>query len=165
MEQKGRTKDHTTDGKEPTTPEGTAPQPIDPVTGQHLAYWVLSEEERQGGFVRPIRKKYIHGGVRPKYPRRDLTEEEKARWKDAGYISFEAYPPESPESDGGLKPGRFWTQQRLSTGCGTGTTMGKALAETWAKKIDFYGATFCFHCNNHFLVEEFQWEDGSTLGT
>lgn len=33
---------------------------IDPVTGQQKGYVVLSEEERQKGFVRPVRNKYIH---------------------------------------------------------------------------------------------------------
>ncbi len=44
-----------------------APQPIDPATGQHKAYWVLSEAERAKGFVRPVRDTYVHdapcGGV------------------------------------------------------------------------------------------------------
>ena len=39
---------------------GGAPQPIDPRTGQHLDYWVLSEEERSRGFVRPVRLSYVH---------------------------------------------------------------------------------------------------------
>lgn len=33
---------------------------IDPVTGQQKGYVVLSEEERQKGFVRPVRTKYTH---------------------------------------------------------------------------------------------------------
>jgi len=33
---------------------------IDPNTGQQKGYVVLSEEERQKGFVRPVRNKYIH---------------------------------------------------------------------------------------------------------
>ena len=28
--------------------------------GQHSDYWVLSEEERKKGFMRPVRNKYIH---------------------------------------------------------------------------------------------------------
>jgi hypothetical protein len=52
----------TTDG-EPPAPgmeRSGAPQPIDPATGQHKAYWILSEEERAKGFVRPVRAKYLH---------------------------------------------------------------------------------------------------------
>jgi hypothetical protein len=37
-----------------------APAPIDPTTGQHKDYWVLSEDERSKGFVRPVRTSYIH---------------------------------------------------------------------------------------------------------
>ena len=27
----------------------------------HRSYWVLSEEERAKGFVRPVRRSYLHG--------------------------------------------------------------------------------------------------------
>lgn len=39
--------------------DAPAPAPTRP-DGQHEAYWVLSEEERAKGFVRPLRRKYIH---------------------------------------------------------------------------------------------------------
>lgn len=45
--------------------------------------------------------------------------------------------------------------------CGTVTSMSKALAETYAAKPDFYGATFCCGCGSHFRVGEhgeFTWE-------
>jgi hypothetical protein len=48
--------------------------------------------------------------------------------------------------------------------CGSVTTMGRALAETYAAKPDFYGSTFCCACNAHFPVGadgEFTW-DGTT---
>lgn len=53
--------EHTVKGKEPTLP-GTAPapEPINPETGQHGDHWVLSEKERAGGFVRPVRRSYTH---------------------------------------------------------------------------------------------------------
>src|SRR5262245_18589132 len=34
-------------------------------------------------------------------------------------------------------------------GCGTITTMGRALSETYARDPSFYGATFCCGCNKH----------------
>ena len=34
--------------------------PIDEKSGQHLAYWVLSDEERAKGFIRPVRECYVH---------------------------------------------------------------------------------------------------------
>lgn len=58
----------TTDGQPPRPgfEKSGAPAPINPKTGQHEAYWVLSAEERAKGFVRPVRTKYTHlkcGGV------------------------------------------------------------------------------------------------------
>jgi hypothetical protein len=54
----------TTDGKPPDPGcegyDSAAPKPINPITGQHGAYWVLSEAERAKGFVRPVRTSYVH---------------------------------------------------------------------------------------------------------
>lgn len=75
-------------------------QEIDPATGMQKSYLVLSEEERAKGFVRPVRRTYVH-----------------------------------------LK-------------CATVTTMGPAIAETYARDPKFYGATYCLHCRNHFPVGE-----------
>lgn len=50
----------TLSGKEPVTEDVAAPAPIDPETGQHEDHWVLSEEERVKGFVRPVRRTYKH---------------------------------------------------------------------------------------------------------
>jgi hypothetical protein len=35
-------------------------QEIDPLTGQQRDYVVLSQEERAKGFVRPVRRSYVH---------------------------------------------------------------------------------------------------------
>lgn len=75
--------------------------------GQQKGYVVLSEEERQRGFVRPVRRSYRH-----------------------------------------LK-------------CGVVTTMGLALAETYARDPNFYSGTFCCGCGSHFPVGkdgEFVWD-------
>ncbi len=52
----------TTDGlpPDPGLEHAGAPKPIDPKTGQHGAYYILSEAERAKGFVRPVRDKYVH---------------------------------------------------------------------------------------------------------
>jgi hypothetical protein len=74
---------------------------------QAEVYLVLSDEERAKGFVRPVRRSYIH-----------LT-------------------------------------------CLALTTMGQALAETYARDPHFYGATYCCHCQAHFPVGEhgeFVWD-------
>ena len=78
--------------------------------GQQKGYVVLSEAERAKGFIRPVRRSYIH---------------EK---------------------------------------CGTVTTMGQALAETYARDPYFYSGTFCCGCGAHFPVGdaefggEFLWD-------
>ncbi len=52
----------TTDGRPPRPgyEDAGAPAPVDPATGQHEAYWVLSEDERAKGFIRPVRQSYRH---------------------------------------------------------------------------------------------------------
>ena len=42
--------------------------------------------------------------------------------------------------------------------CGTVTTMNHAIAETYARKPDFYGGTFCGNCREHYPLNEFVWE-------
>lgn len=78
---------------------------------QNDAYLVLSEAERAKGFVRKVRRAYVHA-------------------KDRG-------------------------------GCGTVTTMGTSLAETYARDPSFYGATYCVGCMMHRPVGadgEFVWD-------
>jgi hypothetical protein len=82
--------------------------------GQQKAYVVLSDAERARGFVRPVRRTYVH--------------------------------------------------QK----CGVATTMGQALAETYARDPEFYSGTFCCGCGSHFPVGEngeFVWDDGTKVGT
>lgn len=50
------TKTTLTDGS-PVTPDH---REIDPSTGQQKGYVVLSAEERAKGFVRPVRRSYVH---------------------------------------------------------------------------------------------------------
>lgn len=131
--------------------------------GQQGSYLVLSEEERAKGFIRPVRRAYKHVGTRgPKHPLRDLNAEEIARGyakPNIGYVKFEAFDGEC-----GSVTGRFWTQAQLDKvgkGCGAVTTMGQALAETYARDPRFYGGTFCSRCAVHLPVGhdgEFVWD-------
>lgn len=44
--------------------------------------------------------------------------------------------------------------------CGSGTTMGQAIAETYARDPHFYGGTYCASCGTHYPVGaagEFVW--------
>ena len=81
---------------------------------QAEAYLVLSAEERAKGFVRPVRRSYLH-----------LV-------------------------------------------CGAVTTMSQGIAETYAANPQFYGATYCCHCQQHCRVGadgEFIWiENDGTEG-
>jgi hypothetical protein len=112
--------EHETDeeGRQICTTSGEAPSTVrsqqrqDGNTGQHASYIVLCEEERQKGFVRPYRDKYLHAK------------------------------------------------------CGTVTTMGRSLSETYARDPAFYGSTFCVNCNAHYPVSEFVWTaDGAQVGS
>lgn len=80
--------------------------------GQQEKYLVLSEDEREKGFVRPLRKSYTH-----------------------------------------LR-------------CGTVTTMGLDIAETYARNPNFYTGTFCAggSCRAHYPLDQFTWveQDGTT---
>lgn len=147
-----------TDGS--PVPEDGSHNEIDPRTGQHKGYVVLSEEERKKGWVRPLRRSYQHVGERPTYPTRELTDAEHARYDQYGYVLYEEYPAgEGPV-------GRFWKADQLKVGCGTITDMGLALCETYARDPSFYGATFCCGCGVHRPVAEFTWvEDGERVGS
>jgi hypothetical protein len=49
----------------------------------------------------------------------------------------------------------------VHTVCGAATTMGLAIAETYARDPHFYGGTFCARCRDHFPVGaagEFVWQ-------
>ena len=143
----------TIDPQDPRLTRGVDDKPVE----QAQAYLVLSSEECAKGFVRPLRDSYVHVGKKSKYPLRDLTEEEKVRYAQWGYVKFEAYP----ESES-FVTGRFWTQKDLDNlGCGVLTKMGSALAETYARNPAFYGATYCVGCRMHRPVEEFVWDGTS----
>lgn len=143
-----------TDGS-PVTPDH---REIDPRTGQQKAYVVLSEDERAKGFVRPVRRSYRHVGPPAPSGLRDLTADEHERYDQFGYAKFEEYGPDrSPIT------GKFWTQADLDRlgKCGVVTTMGQALAETYARDPSFYSSTFCCRCGTHFPVGEsgeFVWD-------
>jgi hypothetical protein len=115
--------------------------------------------------VRPVRDSYRHVGPRgPAFPLRDLTPNEQERYRDVGYVKFEAYPQEQNP-----KTGRFWTQAQLDAvgkGCGQVTRMPQHCAETYAVDPKFYGSTFCCGCHEYKPVAEFVWiDDGTAVGS
>lgn len=55
------TKKRTLSGRPPLNPyDVRAPAPVNPATGMHDDYWVLTDDERAKGYVRPVRREYIH---------------------------------------------------------------------------------------------------------
>jgi hypothetical protein len=125
--------------------------------GQYRDYAVLPQSERDKGFVRPVRKSYVHvGKLASQYPLRDLTEDEKTRFEKFKYVKFEKYP----ESESSIT-GRYWTQEELDKigkGCGVLTVMSTSIAETYARDPKYYGSTFCCGCKKHVSVDEFIWD-------
>lgn len=95
---------------DPSDPQLTHGRDNTPVS-QADAYLVLSEEERAKGFIRPVRRTYVH---------------EK---------------------------------------CGRATTMSLAIAETYARNPSFYGSTYCVGCSMHLPLSEFNWDDGTVVGS
>lgn len=90
----------TTDATDPRLGYGVDDKP----GPQNDVYLVLSAADRAQGFMRPLRRTYVH------------------------------------------------------TACGTATTVGLSIAETFARNPKFYGSTYCVGCRMHLPVSEFMWD-------
>ena len=78
----------------------------------------------------------------------------EADGKQRGYVVLSA----EERAKGFVRPVRlsYWHAK-----CGMTTTMGEALAETYARDPSFYSGTYCATCRGHFPVGadgEFIWE-------
>jgi hypothetical protein len=129
-------------------------------TGQHEGYIVLCPDERAKGFVRPYRDKYKHVGP--------AILEHRAGCPSLVCVCRHAVHENN--RCGSCECGVFAPSGlcscRRSRACGTVTTMGRALSETYARDPKFYGATFCCGCNRHLPVAEFVWTaDGQEVGS
>lgn len=138
--------------------------------GQNKKYLILSEDERAKGFVRPVRQTYVHKG-RLFDKGIEILEEPYVADNGKTYVAIVTV---LVNEDGTRKGGTYITQDELHQynnndgfvgGCGTVTTMSLALAETYARDPNFYGATFCTGCSKHIGVHEFVWEDGEMVGS
>lgn len=86
---------------------------------------------------------------------RDLKENGQQK----GYIVLS----EEERAKGFVRPVRR-TYKHLK--CGVTTTMGMSIAETYARKPDFYSGTFCCGCGSHFNLSEFVWDGtNETVGS
>ncbi len=62
---------------------------------------------------------------------------------------------EEERAKGFVRPFR---RSYVHTLCGAVTTMGRAIAETYARNPHFYGSTFCVQCSMHRPLSEFVWD-------
>lgn len=71
---------------------------------------------------------------------------------------------EEERAKGFVRPVRNSYQHSVCNGV---TTMGRELAETYARDPDFYGSTYCTTCRRHAPVREFWWlaEGKPAVGT
>jgi hypothetical protein len=79
----------------------------------------------------------------------------KPNGQQEGYVVLSA----DERAKGFVEPVR---QSYVHAKCGTLTTMGRSLAETYARDPHFYTGTFCAGCRNHFPVGddgEFYWDN------
>lgn len=86
---------------------------------------------------------------------------EHRRLKENGQQEGYVVLADEERAKGFVRPVR---QSYMHLKCGTVTTMGRALAETYARNPSFYSGTFCCGCGTHFPVGadgEFVW-DGSS---
>jgi len=84
----------------------------------------------------------------------DHREIDPATGMQKGYVVLSA----DERAEGLVRPVRR-SYRHLT--CGGVTTMGQALAETYARDPHFYSGTFCAHCRSHFPVGEngeFVWD-------
>lgn len=70
-----------------------------------------------------------------------------------------------PESERALGYVRPFRDTYIHSTCGAVTSMGSALAATYARDPKFYGATYCTTCRRHLPVSEFNWQDGQVVGS
>ena len=152
---------YTTDPNDPRLCHGTDDEP----GPQCEVYLILSEEERAKGFVRPVRRVYVHAGKTMSHYKgiyRMLTEDEQKEFPDKKYVAVLTV---MTKEDGSFLGGTYVTQEELDAyqnnervgGCGYQTWMSDELAETYARDPKFYGSTYCHYCRKHLPVGEFVW--------
>lgn len=85
----------------------------------------------------------------------------KVNGQQKGYVVLS----EAERAKGFVQPVR---RTYVHTKCGAITTMGLALAETYARDPGFYSGTYCCGCGTHFTFGatdgDFVWDDGTKVG-
>ena len=72
---------------------------------------------------------------------------------------------EEERAAGFRRPLRWAYVHARGQACGVETRMNETIAETYARDPKFYGATYCVGCHMHLPVGEFDWDDGTVLGS
>lgn len=80
----------------------------------------------------------------------------RADGQQKGYVVLSA----EERAKGFVKPVRT---AYIHQTCGAMTSMGRSLAETYARDPNFYSGTFCVGCAAHFPLDQFKWEDGEPM--
>lgn len=88
----------------------------------------------------------------------DHREIDPASGQQKGYVVLSA----EERAKGWVRPFRD-TYRHVK--CGATTTMGRPIAETYARDPEFYSGTFCATCRAHYPLTEFVWMDGSQVGS
>lgn len=125
---------------------------------QHEVYLVLSKEERTKGFIRPLRLSYVHVGRSICGDTSVVLEKEPPGGK---VFACSELPGHEGEHTSWMPITIEEALRGRVGGCGSVTTMGIELAETYARQPDFYGATYCATCMMHRPVGaygEFVWD-------
>jgi hypothetical protein len=83
-----------------------------------------------------------------------VTEDHKELLPSGQQKGYVVLTPEE-RSKGFVRPVRRSYRHKT---CNTTTSMGLALAETYARDPMFYSGTFCVACASHFPLDQFVWE-------
>lgn len=134
---------------------------------QAKVYLVLSDEEKAKGYVRTVRKVYIHRGIKVSLEQKDnitvLSKEDQHKYNQYGYYAYIKYSEDKYPSLGEYITKEVYNAiqegKQYVNGCGTTTRMVQEIAETYARNPKFYGATYCISCKKHLPVSEFVWLD------
>jgi len=79
----------------------------------------------------------------------------KVNGQQKGYVVLS----EEERAKGWVRPYR---DSYIHKSCGGVTTMGRPIAETYARDPSFYSGTFCVNCGAHFPLDQFVW-DGTDI--
>ena len=95
-----------------------------------------------------------------------LCEEERQKGFVRPYRDSYRHVGRSERDNAASDAGVHEVQRRVG-GCGTVTTMARAIAETFARDPQFYaGGGFCVNCNRHVPNAELVWTaDGQQVGS